>query len=467
MAYGPQPQISLAENPGQWNKAYGPNIFTIYNANEGTFDRYVLQIWDATNTNKLAEVRQLANLAGRAHFDVARILQNQMETHKYLENIPLFSGSEEETLEYNIKYGYTIQNETVVIQGEAGPYYCMAGRKAFNEELFEITPYTAEYNEQGQGLHGIQGPALMLTDFTHSVLKSSLTGGIPLEYNQPAYVDARVQKIRRNEYHTLSFVNHIKIQPQPSGDPFYMLNNRARVVAYNGNTEVYSQYIENDIPNGGGPLPTLQCEESDYVMEYPYLINTIQCGPDALGLPAGITHYYVFMRPSSYYTLISNCTPLAPATEIYRFDIDEGECSDFDPIQVSWANSFGFRDYFTFQKRNDYQISVQRKEYYQLPGSWNSANFVIGTQDRGRTVFSSSAEETWTLRTRYLEDYEYEFLKNLFLSNDVRIRQSGSNDFYPAVITSANYTERTERKNKLFQFEIQVKMANNLNTQRG
>jgi len=187
-----------------------------------------------------------------------------------------------------------------------------------------------------------------------------------------------------------------------------------------------------------------------------------------LGLSAGITHYYVWFEVSNDVTIIG-CTDLNPTTGIYRFDIDEGECNDFTPIQLGWMNSLGFRDYFTFQKRNDNSITVKRDEYYELPGTWNSNTFAINEYDRGRRIFSQDAEETWTLRTGYLTDNEAQYVKNLILSADVNYHIVEANDstWYAATLQTNRWIERTFRKNKLFQLEVTIKVSNNVTTQRG
>jgi hypothetical protein len=132
-------------------------------------------------------------------------------------------------------------------------------------------------------------------------------------------------------------------------------------------------------------------------------------------------------------------------------------------------NSYGFRDYFTFQKRNDNSINVNRDEYYELPGTWNQSNFAINSYDRGARVFSQSAEETWTLRTAYLTDLEAQYLKNLILSADVNYHVVEANDtnWYAAVLQTNRWIERTYRKDKLFQLEVTIKVSNNVTTQRG
>ena len=43
--------------------------------------KYVLQIWDETDTNKLVDVRQSQNVNGKAVFDLGEIMQNYVETN--------------------------------------------------------------------------------------------------------------------------------------------------------------------------------------------------------------------------------------------------------------------------------------------------------------------------------------------------------------------------------------------------
>jgi hypothetical protein len=130
-------------------------------------------------------------------------------------------------------------------------------------------------------------------------------------------------------------------------------------------------------------------------------------------------------------------------------------------------NSLGFRDYWTFRKRKDYNIDITRNTYEQLEGTWSDSDYSVNTYDRGEKTFSQSLQERYTLNTAYLSDDEAEFLKNLYLSPDVKIRFEGETDWYSVTLQDNQWTERTFRKDKLFQNTITVRMAHKINSQRG
>ena len=136
-------------------------------------------------------------------------------------------------------------------------------------------------------------------------------------------------------------------------------------------------------------------------------------------------------------------------------------------MDVSWLNTLGFRDYYTFRKRRDYNITISKSNYEQLDGTWGSQDYEVNTYDRGQTVFSQSLQEQYTINTDYLSDDEANFLKNLYISPDVKVRFEGESDFYPVIIEGASWSEQTFRKNKLFQSTARFRMAHKLNSLRG
>ena len=130
-------------------------------------------------------------------------------------------------------------------------------------------------------------------------------------------------------------------------------------------------------------------------------------------------------------------------------------------------NSYGVRDYFDFRKRRDYNISIDRNTYEQIDGTWSSADYEINSYDRGEKTFSQSIQERYTCNTHYLEDYEAEFLKNLYISPDVKVRFQNEAEYYSVTVEDSQWTEQTKRKNKLFQNTITFRLAHKINSQRG
>ncbi len=461
MAAGPQPNIQIQASPSEWNKAFGPNVFTLYNAGSGSFSIYYFEIWNYDNTVKLATMRQNKNLYGVGHFDVQKILASNVEPQRGLESTSQLATAPDEILEYNVKCGYINNLDTPVITAESATTYKVTmGRKPFNELDWDETPYISDWNNVGTGLHTIADPCDWMTDWNFDTTKSALTGSVPSAYTPGAYVNAKVRKIRFDEQYTLSAINYVNVI---GGTDLQLGTLKAQ--SYDSSGVLLDNItIDNLQANGGGPN-TSNCG-SDAINDE-YLAITAQVGPAMLGLDTNTAYYYVWFSARNDVSILG-CQIIGPCTNVWRFDIDAGECNDFTPIQLSWMNSYGFRDYFTFQKRNDNQINVTRDEYYELPGTWNSSTFQINEYDRGRRIFSQDAEETWTLRTGYLTDLEMQYLKNLILSADVNYHVVGDNtNWYAATLETNRWIERTYRKDKLFQLEVTIKVSNNTTTQRG
>ena len=67
--------ISVSQYPGEYNDAYGPNAVTLTGLSTiANATKYVLQLVDHSSSDVIADVRQTANNAGDAIFDVQTIL---------------------------------------------------------------------------------------------------------------------------------------------------------------------------------------------------------------------------------------------------------------------------------------------------------------------------------------------------------------------------------------------------------
>lgn len=130
-------------------------------------------------------------------------------------------------------------------------------------------------------------------------------------------------------------------------------------------------------------------------------------------------------------------------------------------------NSYGFRDYFQFQKRNERSVNITRNDFLKENNDYSTLAFNVTPGSRGYTTYSQKLEQVWTAQTRFVEDYEAQFLENLFISPDVRVRFGDDTQWYPVTLLSTQYVERNYRKDKLFQYDIEFKMANNKLSQRG
>ncbi len=154
-------------------------------------------------------------------------------------------------------------------------------------------------------------------------------------------------------------------------------------------------------------------------------------------------------------------------SDIYRIDITDCEGRDFDTYQVSWINSFGFRDYFHFTKRDDNVNNVTRNTFKKLDADWGGATISVNSYDRGEKVLNQMLSDEYTINTRYLTDAEMGYLKNLILSPDVRVKFPRQSTWVSVIPTTNQWTSRTFRKDKLFQLTYSFRLANPIQLQNG
>jgi hypothetical protein len=101
-------------------------------------------------------------------------------------------------------------------------------------------------------------------------------------------------------------------------------------------------------------------------------------------------------------------------------------------------------------------------------------DFDYSVGDRGRTIFATKAEETFTIQSNWITDNEAKWLEELMTSpevyiigNDNETYYSGSSTAYklPIIVTQNSYEVKTTMRNQMFNFILTYKMAYNINLQ--
>ena len=145
-------------------------------------------------------------------------------------------------------------------------------------------------------------------------------------------------------------------------------------------------------------------------------------------------------------------------------------CNDYDHIQFAWMNSEGYRDQFTFTKRNEKKINTKRNNFLKEAADYNDTRYIVDKQARGFTTYSQDIKEVWQATSGYMNDEEAQLLESMFKSPSVNVRFSTgeyANEWLPINLISSSYTEKTYRKDRLFQYTVDYKLANNIKSQRG
>ena len=433
-------------------------------------NKYVLQIFEfdeATFTygDKIADIRQSPNNDGKALMDLQNVLQSFVGVDSDLESVSKLSTSEDSTYIIGIKVGQEDPNGVVTIDTTYEPYELVPTRMEYYQDINNIaidaTP-TITGDEGAVNCSNVTAIGELLTDMP-TYEAGAFLGGRPTSISSTEAIH-RVN-LTDMDFMTVSYLNEvIKAFPIPEaevqGAEGWVFHE------YNGNTDLGTTFIANTQANGGGP--NVSVGDGDTIL-FPYTYESVQTSVQNGSFTPNVLTSHYFVYAVAYQPVGCSGHPgfNIPMYTPVRVDLVEPQCLDYDHIQFSWMNSYGFRDYITATKRNEKKVNVTRNTYFKEPLDYNGTAVDVNTYDRGQTAYSQQIEEIWTATTDYMDDATAEYLENLFKSPDTRVRFGDSASWFPVTLTSNSYTKKSYRKDNLFQYTITFKLAHPLKSQRG
>ena len=486
--------ITVTQQPYRpFDMAYGANTITL-NGITPTQQKYALQITVVGQTTPIADIRQSPNRYGRAIFDIQNILQTQVEPSKNnIDGLHYSTGFAQQNTRMRIANGELVQYQigyTTETNGQLDDpftvspivYTTLGGSKEYwqvpYDEGAEFIPIVdADVN----GCTDINYWARPLSDNTWTIADTetednllTVNGGYP----SPGGID--VHNVYRDDQCTKSFWQNISrvAAPYPANtavqgiEAFHILQCNASGNIFNTTTLVNTQ------SNGGGPNISLG---QGLIPTGNFNVITLATGPANFPqgtLSAACTHYYIVpvlwtpLSPTNCTTDEQSQAPLMSeaAWRIQRYNILEKPCNDYPHVQFAWLNSEGFRDQFTFTKRNEKKINTKRNNFLKEAADYNDTRYIVDKQSRGFTTYSQTIKEDWTATSGYMNDEEVALIESMFKSPEVNVRFSTgeyANEWIPINLVSSSYTEKSYRKDRLFQYTVNYKLANNVKSQRG
>ena len=472
--------VAILQSPNlPFDQAYGPNPVTLTGIPVDPItgvlaaQKYVLRIY--RNGTLIADLRQSPNSQALAIFDIQNTIQNfvapspsDIEQIGYLGN-DLATATNEST-PYSFEVGY--ENNGIVTIDFVDPeiHTDFGGTKSYYDVPYSAAPFQPAVTGSG-GCNSVLKRADVFSDVRTFRLGSEITDGKPPWLTGGTRVYE--QNVTIDDMTTLSFYNSVTAIGTVGAAgieafTFWQYNNTTEPATLLSTNTIY-----NNISNGGGPNVALG---DAIVPVYPYQAITVGTGPrnfqDFDG--TAVTHYYVAANVYTGNGCTSTVPNLADASmfDVYRFNIIDPKCNDYPEFQFSWLNSYGFRDYFSFSKRKERSVAIKRNTYLREAADYNASSYSVDVSDRGTTVYSQTLMEKFSAFTDYLTDAEAKYLEGLFISADVKVRFNDTPspqryDWYPITLLTSSYTEKTYRKDRLFQYSIDFKIAHNIKSQRG
>jgi len=515
--------IDVIQTPNQitaygWDMAYGANPITLSNLSSITGgDKYALRILALGNPTPLADIRQTPNRQGRAIFDIQNILQAYIGPQVNTID-SLFYGTAPQNermstagptlLEYQIQYAAE-NGGSIPATGQPGAwetissiFTVVAGSKQYFDVPFNTDPYRPELEggDEADPCTVIERAAGPLSDNSWTIADTetgdnllTANGGYP----SPGGID--MHNVFMDDQCTKTFYQKAQLGvPAPPAeatgiDAFHVLQ-----VGYQG-TVIITNLVPNIQANGGGPNVSM-----GQGIGISGVFQTITLATGPANLPIGVihpntTHYYIV--PVTYTP--NSCSPdpqsqlnlmNASAWKTQRYNIAhtkqwgpdtynpsgpevvtgitqlDAACNDYSHIQFAWQNSLGYRDQFTFTKKVNHNTRTKNNNFLKGAADYNSSQYAVDLQDRGYTTYSQKIENDFTVMSDYMNDAEAELLKHLYQSAEVKVRFSEgpyANQWVPVTITRTAYNEKTYRKDRLFQYTVNFRLASNIKSMRG
>ena len=470
--------IVLQQTPNAvFDMAYGPNPITLTGITSNE-DKYVLKVFVNGSATPTADIRQTPNKYGKAIFDLQNILQSYVSPpDKDIDSLGLGAGNANSMrntssclISYTLSIGFELNGAVTIMPTGYGTYLAYSGSKQYYE-----VPFNTDYYQSAVAGDDSNPPCTVVTRTGHAFTDVKwLTG--PADTNDTIQSlctitqNIATRNVYRDDMTTVTWFQKLErlngVNTKVRGIEaflFYFMDSDGNVI---GSPET----VPNTTSYGGGPngsigdgLGVPNSLSAITVATGPY--NT----PGSFQVPLTCSHYYVI--PVAY-DPCSLSTPQLLKEDLLqaqRFNILDEKCNDFEHFQFSWYNSVGFKDYFTFTKRVDHSSTTNRNRYLKEAADYNSQSWSVDQESRGYTTYSSKIEDIYTVTSDFMNDDEAALLQTMFQSSEVKVRMADkdTNQWIPIDILGSTYDQKTNRKDKLFQYTVRFKLAHNIKSQRG
>jgi hypothetical protein len=142
----------------------------------------------------------------------------------------------------------------------------------------------------------------------------------------------------------------------------------------------------------------------------------------------------------------------------------------YNPVHVYWLNQMGGWDSYSFIKRNERSIEVERKRYKAYQGDFNNATsldpYTTKNYTRELTEREPIVNTFINLTSDWLCESEYKYMKDLFMSKSVWMVDDNVDGYsiVPVVVEDNGFLMKRERNSKKYNQNIRLQIASNNET---
>jgi len=169
-----------------------------------------------------------------------------------------------------------------------------------------------------------------------------------------------------------------------------------------------------------------------------------------------------------FYTIVGTDDEGTEITAKYGFYVDE-DCKH-NPVHVYWLNQMGGWDSYSFIKKNERSIDVEKKRYKSYLGNYNTASvespFDTKNYSRALNEREPITKTFINLTSDWITESEYKWMKDLFYSKSVWMVDDNVDGYniLPVVVEDTNYLMRRERNSRKYNQQLRLQLANEYDT---
>jgi hypothetical protein len=170
---------------------------------------------------------------------------------------------------------------------------------------------------------------------------------------------------------------------------------------------------------------------------------------------------------TAFWTIVGKNSGI-DVTAKYGFYI-ESDCK-YNPVHLYWLNQMGGIDSYSFIKKSERSIEVEKKRYKQYLGDYNNATtenpFSTQAYSRSLTEREPIVKTFLNLTSNWLTESEFKYMRDLFRSKSVWMVDDNVDGYsvIPVVVEDNNYLMRRERNSRKYNQNIRLQIANDNET---
>ncbi len=157
----------------------------------------------------------------------------------------------------------------------------------------------------------------------------------------------------------------------------------------------------------------------------------------------------------SYFTVADTVTDGTVVNPVAGIDVTIRRICEpiYNIVKIIFMNKFGALQEFYFNKKSTISFSATQENYESMLLSANT----YSTTDHQKYVYNKQAKESIQLNTGYIDEGQFETIKQLMLSEQVWAKID--TQVYPINVNTSSLTKKTKTNDKLVNYTLEMEFA--------